>query len=80
MPKHSFQSSTPKKFPIGLLVRVRMVAGTELEGIVIKIETTGLGTFLHIEYDDGVINVTRRQIIGYYDFSSVSGLLAKYYR
>ena len=46
-----------------------MVSGRELEGQIIKIETTSLGTYLHVEYDEGVINVTSSQILGYYDFS-----------
>lgn len=45
-----------------------MISGQELEGQIIKIETTTLGTFLHVEYDEGLINVTRKQILGYYDF------------
>lgn len=65
----AFQTGKRAKYPIGVIVRVRMISGTELEGQVTKIETTTLGTFLHVEYDYGVINVTSKQILGYYDFS-----------
>jgi hypothetical protein len=69
MGKGLFQSRRRSAYPVGLFVRVRMVSGRELEGQITKIETTSLGTFLHVEYEDGVINVTSRQVLGYYDFS-----------
>jgi hypothetical protein len=61
------------KYPIGLVVRIRMISGQELEGQVVKIKATALGEFLHVEYDDGVINVTSKQIIGFYDFCPLRG-------
>jgi hypothetical protein len=68
MQTNPFQNKKRGKYPIGLVVKVRMISGTELEGQIIKIETTALGTFLHVEYDDGVINVTSKQILDFYDF------------
>ena len=75
-----FQNRKRPKYPIGLIVKVRMISGAELEGQIIRIETTALGTFLHVEYDEGVINVTSRQIIGFYDFCPVKPRPAKTYQ
>src|SRR5579863_6142897 len=55
-------------YPIGVFVRVRMISGREIEGQVIKVETTALGTFLHVEFGDEVATVTAKQVTGFYDF------------
>jgi hypothetical protein len=47
---------------------VRLVSGREIEAQIVKIEITVLGTFLHVEFDQEVANVTTRQILGFYDF------------
>jgi hypothetical protein len=64
----NFQARRVRTYPIGAVVKVRLVSGREIEGQVIKVETTALGTFLHVEFGDEVANVTERQVIGFYDF------------
>jgi hypothetical protein len=63
-----FKTGRVRAYPIGVLVRVRLISGREIEGQVIKVETTALGTFMHVEFDDEVANVTGKQVIGFYDF------------
>ena len=63
----SFQERRLRTYPIGLIVRV-IVVGTEVEAQVVRIETTGLGTFLHVEFGEEVANITLNQIMGFYDF------------
>jgi hypothetical protein len=58
-----FQTRRIPSYPIGLVVRVSLVSGREVEAQIVKIETTVLGTFLHVEYDEEVANVTSRQIL-----------------
>ena len=70
-PLQSFRKRRLRSYPIGAFVRVRMISGRELEAQVTKIETTALGTFLHVEFDDEVAHVTSNQIVGYYDFSTL---------
>jgi hypothetical protein len=67
----SFQTRRLSSYPIGLIVRVRLVSGREIEGEIVKIEITVLGAFLHVEFDQEVANVTFRQILGFYDCCSV---------
>ena len=55
-------------YPIGVIVRVRMVSGREIEGLIIRIEITAAGAFHHIEFGEEIVTVTKRQIIGFYDF------------
>jgi hypothetical protein len=64
----NFKARRVQVYPIGVLVRVRLVSGREIEGQVIKVETTALGTFLHVEFGEEVANVTEKQIVGFYDF------------
>ena len=64
----NFRARRVRAYPIGLLVRVRLISGREIEGQVIRVETTALGTFLHVEFGDEVANVTAKQVIGFYDF------------
>jgi hypothetical protein len=67
--KHpGFQERKLPTYPIGLIVRVLLWSGRQVEAQVIRIETTALGTFLHIEFDEEVANITFNQIIGFYDF------------
>ena len=66
-----------RAYPIGVLVRVRLVSGREIEGYVIKVETTALGTFLHVEFGDEVANVTANQVIGFYDFCFLKAWMVK---
>jgi hypothetical protein len=68
MQPNPFQNRKRAKYPIGLIVKVRMISGKEMEGQIVRIETTALGEFLHIDYDEGIINVTSKQILGFYDF------------
>jgi hypothetical protein len=63
-----FQTRRLPSYPVGLVVRGRLVSGREVEAQIVKIETTVLGTFLHVEYDQEVANVTSRQILGFYNF------------
>ena len=63
-----FRVGRVRTYPIGTVVRVRLVSGREIEGQVIKVETTALGTFMHVEFEDEVANVTGKQVIGFYDF------------
>jgi hypothetical protein len=64
----NFKTRRARAYPIGAVVRVRMVSGREIEGQVIKVETTALGTFLHVEFGEEVAQVTGKQVIGFYDF------------
>jgi hypothetical protein len=64
----NFKARRARAYPIGVFVKVRMISGREIEGQVIKVETTAQGTFLHVEFGDEVANVTERQILGFYDF------------
>jgi hypothetical protein len=64
----NFKVGRVRAYPIGVLVKVRLISGREIEGQVIKVETTALGTFLHVEFGDEVANVTAKQVIGFYDF------------
>lgn len=52
-------------YPIEVLVRVKLVSGREIEGQVIKVETTALGTFLHVEVGEEVANETEKQTVGF---------------
>jgi hypothetical protein len=45
-----------------------MVSGREIEGHIVRIEITAVGTFHHVEFGDEIATVTKRQIIGFYDF------------
>lgn len=74
-----FKNRRLRSYPIGLLVRVRMISEREIEAQITRIETTGLGTFLHVEFDDEVANVTAKQIIGFYDFCFVKDRREKQY-
>lgn len=75
----SFQTRRLSSYPIGLIVRVRLVSGREIEAQIVRIEITELGAFLHVEFDQEVANVTSRQIVGFYDFCSVKSLPARTY-
>ena len=66
-----------RAYPIGVVVRVRMVSGRQIEGQVIKVETTALGTFLHVEFGEEVANVTANQVIGFYDFCLLKAWMVK---
>jgi hypothetical protein len=64
----SFQERRLPTYPIGLVIRVLLWSGRQVEAQVVRIETTALGTFLHVEFGEEVANVTFNQIIGFYDF------------
>ena len=64
----NFKAGRVRAYPIGVVVRVKMVSGREIEGQVIKVETTALGKFLHVEFGEEVANVTAKQVIGFYEF------------
>lgn len=67
--KHpGFQERKLPTYPIGLIIRVLLWSGRQVEAQVIRIETTALGTFLHVEFGEEVANITFNQIIGFYDF------------
>jgi hypothetical protein len=63
-----FRNRRLPSYPTGLFVKVCMMSGKEIEAQITSIETTGLGTFLHVESGDEAANVTAKQIIGFYDF------------
>jgi hypothetical protein len=75
----SFQTRRLSSYPIGLVVSVRLVSGREIEAQVVRIETTALGTFLHVGYDQEVANVTSRQVLGFYDFCFIKTAKVKTY-
>jgi hypothetical protein len=75
----NFKMRRVRTYPIGVLVRVKLVSGREIEGQVIKVETTALGTFLHVEFGDEVANVTDRQVIGFYDFCMLKAWMVRRY-
>jgi hypothetical protein len=77
--KPGFESRRLPSYPIGLVVGVRLVSGREIEAQIVKIETTLLGTFLHVEYDEEVANVTSRQILGFYNFCFMKTARVKTY-
>ncbi len=64
----NFKVGRVRTYPIGAVVRVRLISGREIEGQVIKVETTALGTFMHVEFGEEVAHVTGKQVIGFYDF------------
>jgi hypothetical protein len=66
-------------YPIGLFVKVRMASGKETDAQITRIETTALGTYLNVEFDDEVASVTVKQIIGCYDFCFFRGRPGKRY-
>jgi hypothetical protein len=66
-----FQEGQLPTYPIGLIVRVLLWSGRQVEAKVIRIETTAVGTFLHVEFGGEVANVTFKQVVGFYDFSFV---------
>jgi hypothetical protein len=68
-----FRNKRLSLYPIGLFVKVRMVAGREIEARITRIETTALGTYLNVEFGDEVACVTAKQIIGFYDFCFFKG-------
>jgi hypothetical protein len=69
----TFREQRRSNYPAGLFVRVRLVSGHETDAQIIKIETTMLGTFLHVEFGEEVANVTAKQVVGYYDFCPLKG-------
>lgn len=77
--QNSFRERRLSRYPIGLVVRVRMISGRKIEAQIVKIETTQLGTFVHIEFGEEVANVTAKQILGYYDFCFVKTAQVKTY-
>jgi hypothetical protein len=68
-----FQERRLPTYPIGLIVRVLLWSGRQVEAKVIRIETTALGTFLHVEFGEEVANITFNQIIGFYNFCFLKG-------
>ena len=64
----NFKVGRVRTYPIGAVVRVRLISAREVEGQVIKVETTALGTFMHVEFGEEVAQVTGKQVIGFYDF------------
>jgi hypothetical protein len=66
--KFRLKSRRIPSYPIGLFVRARLVSGQEIEAQITRIETTALGTHLHVEFGEEVANVTPKQIIGFYGF------------
>jgi hypothetical protein len=55
-------------YPVGLVVRVRLSSGREVEGQITRIENTSLGGYLRFEFDEELANITSTQIVGFYDF------------
>jgi hypothetical protein len=74
-----FKNRRLPSYPIGLLVRIRMVSGREIDAQITRIETTALGTYLNVEFDDEVASVTAKQIIGFYDFCRFNGRRGEQY-
>jgi hypothetical protein len=56
-----------------------MISGKEFDDRITRIETTALGTYLHVEFGDEVSNVTAKQIIGFYDFCFLKAKRGKQY-
>jgi hypothetical protein len=75
----NFKARRVRVYPIGVLVRVRLVSGREIEGQVIKVETMALGTFLHVEFGEEVANVTEKQVMGFYDFCLLKAWMVRRY-
>jgi hypothetical protein len=69
----TFQERRLSTYPIGLIIRVLLWSGRQVEAQVIRIETTDLGTFLHVEFGEEAANITFNQIIGFYDFCFLKG-------
>jgi hypothetical protein len=74
-----FRNRRLPSYPIGILVKVRMVSGKEIDAQITRIETTALVTYLNVEFDDEVANVTAKQILGFYDFCFFKGRRGKRY-
>ena len=64
----NFKVGRVRTYPIGAVVRVRLISAREVEGQGIKVETKALGTFMHVEFGDEVAQVTGKQVMGFYDF------------
>jgi hypothetical protein len=75
----NFQARRARTYPIGAVVRVRMISGREIEGQVIKVETTALGTFMHVEFGEEVAYVTGKQVVGFYDFCLMKAWMVRRY-
>ena len=56
-----------------------MISGREVEARIAEIEMTELGTFLHVEFEQEVANVTSKQVVGFYDFCFIKKAQAKTY-
>ena len=74
-----FKIGRVRNYPIGVLVRVRLISGREIEGQVIKVETTALGTFMHVEFGEEVAQVTGKQVVGFYEFCLVKAWMVRRY-
>ena len=75
----SFRARRVRTYPIGVVVRVRMISGREIEGQVTKVETTALGTFMHVEFGEEVAQVTGKQVVGFYDFCLMKAWMVRRY-
>jgi hypothetical protein len=64
----NFKVGRVRTYPIGAVVKVRLISAREVVGQVIKVETTALGTFMHVEFGEEVAHVTGKQVMGFYDF------------
>jgi hypothetical protein len=64
----NFATRRLHSYPVGAIVGVKMVSGREIEGQIVRIEITAAGVFHHVEFGEEVATITRRQIIGFYDF------------
>jgi hypothetical protein len=69
--KANFKSGRLAAYPVGLIIRAVLVSGREVDAQIVSIETTTLGTFLHIEFGQEAASVTFKQIVGFYDFCFV---------
>jgi hypothetical protein len=77
--QHHFRNRRLPSYPIGLFVKVRMMSGREIDAQIRRVETTALGTYLNVEFDDEVASVTAKQIMGFYDFCFFKGRPGKRY-
>ncbi len=46
---------------------------------MIRVETTALGTFMHVEFGEEVAQVTGKQVVGFYDFCSMKAWMVRRY-
>jgi hypothetical protein len=67
-PDPGFSKRKRPTYPLGLVVRVQLVSGRQVEGRITNIQPTSLGIYFRVEFGQEVASITVRQVLGFYDF------------